>query len=72
VDNTNANWVSLTTDLLKLMLRRRAKSHFASLQPNALVQLQAQYHHCGEAAFGKCLAAATFVSAQAAINPEAR
>ena len=29
--------------------------------PNALVQLQAQYHHCGEAASEKCLSAATFV-----------
>src|SRR6185503_3413712 len=29
---------------------------------NALVQLQAQYHHCGEAASEKCLSAATFVS----------
>jgi hypothetical protein len=28
---------------------------------NALVQLQAQYHHCGEAASEKCLSAATFV-----------
>jgi len=28
---------------------------------NALVQLQAQYHHCGAAASEKCLAAATFV-----------
>ena len=30
-------------------------------QPNALVQLQAQYHHRGEAASEKCLSAATFV-----------
>jgi hypothetical protein len=29
--------------------------------PNALVQLQAQYNHCGEAASEKCLSAATFV-----------
>ena len=29
--------------------------------PNALVQLQAHYHHCGEAASEKCLSAATFV-----------
>src|SRR6185436_13957698 len=29
--------------------------------PNALVQLQARYHHCGEAASKKCLSAATFV-----------
>ena len=29
--------------------------------PNALVQLQAQYHHCGEAASEKCLSAATLV-----------
>ena len=29
--------------------------------PNALVQLQAQYHHCGEAASKECLSAATFV-----------
>jgi hypothetical protein len=28
---------------------------------NALVQLQARYHHCGEAASKKCLSAATFV-----------
>jgi len=28
---------------------------------NASVQLQALYHHCGEAASEKCLAAATFV-----------
>jgi hypothetical protein len=30
-------------------------------RPNALVQLQAHYHHCGEAASEKCLSAATFV-----------
>jgi hypothetical protein len=29
---------------------------------NALVQLQARYHHRGEAASEKCLSAATFVS----------
>ncbi len=29
--------------------------------PNALVQLQARYHHCGEAASEKCLSAATLV-----------
>ena len=29
---------------------------------NALVQLHAHYHHCGEAASEKCLSAATFVS----------
>jgi hypothetical protein len=29
--------------------------------PNALVQLQAHYHDCGEAASEKCLPAATFV-----------
>jgi hypothetical protein len=28
---------------------------------NALVQLQARYHHCGEAASEKCLSAAAFV-----------
>jgi hypothetical protein len=28
---------------------------------DALVQLQAQYNHCGEAASEKCLSAATFV-----------
>jgi hypothetical protein len=28
---------------------------------NALVQMQARYHHCGEGASEKCLAAATFV-----------
>ena len=28
---------------------------------NALVQLQARYHHCGEAASEECLSAATFV-----------
>ena len=28
---------------------------------NALVQLQARYNHCGEAASEKCLSAATFV-----------
>ena len=32
---------------------------------NALVQLQAQYHHCGEAASEKCLSAATFVRRRA-------
>jgi hypothetical protein len=31
-------------------------------QGNAQVQLQAHYHHCGEAASEKCLSAATFVS----------
>ena len=30
-------------------------------RPNALVKLQAHYHHCGEAASEKCLSAATFV-----------
>src|ERR1700674_3632307 len=30
-------------------------------QHNALVQQQARYHHCGEAASEKCLSAATFV-----------
>jgi len=30
-------------------------------RPNALVQLQAHYNHCGEAASEKCLSAATFV-----------
>jgi hypothetical protein len=29
---------------------------------NALVQLQARYHHCGKAAPEKCLSAATFVT----------
>jgi hypothetical protein len=29
--------------------------------PNALVQLQAHYHHCGVAASEKCLSAATSV-----------
>src|SRR5688500_13071947 len=33
--------------------------------PNALVQLQAQYNHCGEAASEKCLSAATFVRLRA-------
>src|SRR6266581_8529708 len=33
----------------------------ASWLPNALVQLQAHYHHCGAAASEKCLSAATFV-----------
>jgi hypothetical protein len=32
-----------------------------NVQPNALVQLQAHYHRCGEAASEKCLSAATFV-----------
>jgi len=31
------------------------------LRSNALVQLQARYNHCGEAASEKCLSAATFV-----------
>src|SRR3954471_1914449 len=31
------------------------------MMPNALVQLQARYHHCGEAASEKCLSAATIV-----------
>ena len=34
--------------------------------PNALVQLQAHYHHCGEAASEKCLSAATFVRSRGA------
>ena len=33
--------------------------------PNALVQLQAQYNHCGEVAFEKCLSAATSVRRRA-------
>jgi hypothetical protein len=32
--------------------------------PNALVQLQAHYHDCGEAASEKCLSAAMFVRRQ--------
>src|ERR1700724_3808533 len=36
--------------------RRRLAPH------NALVQVQARYYHCGEAASTKCLSAATFVS----------
>ena len=32
--------------------------------PNPLVQLQAHYHHCGEAASEKCLSGATFVRRQ--------
>ena len=32
-----------------------------SVPPNAVVQLQAHYHHCGVAASEKCLSAATFV-----------
>jgi hypothetical protein len=36
--------------------------------PNALVQLQAQYHDCGEAASEKCLSAATFVRRRASIR----
>jgi hypothetical protein len=37
--------------------------------PNALVQLQAQYNHCGEAASEKCLSAATFVSQPLDVSP---
>ena len=38
-------------------MRRRTFSRLS----NAQVQLQARYHHCGEAASEKCLSAATFV-----------
>jgi hypothetical protein len=31
------------------------------MNANAQVQLQAHYHHCGEAASEKCSSAATFV-----------
>ena len=39
------------------------------LRSNAQVQLQAHYHHCGEAASEKCLSAATFVS-QPRVEPD--
>src|SRR5712691_9913073 len=39
-----------------------------SLPPNALVQLQAHYHHCGEAASEKCLSVATFVRRRGTIT----
>ena len=45
---------------------RSCKSHSLSELSNALVQLQAHYHHCGEAASEKCLSAATFVRHQGA------
>ena len=37
-------------------------------QPNALVQLQAHNHHCGEAASERCLSAATFVSQRGTVR----
>jgi hypothetical protein len=40
----------------------RGYAPYCSCPSNALVQLQAQYNHCGEAASEKCLSAATFVS----------
>ena len=40
---------------------RSSRHPMFGVLPNALVQLQAHYHHCGEAASEKCLAAATFV-----------
>ena len=40
--------------------------------PNALVQLQAQYHHWREAASERCLSAATFVRRLVAIIPRYR
>src|SRR3954469_5909801 len=42
-------------------LRRTLASISPPDQPNALVQLQAPYHHCDEVASEKCLSAATFV-----------
>jgi hypothetical protein len=40
------------------------------MMPNALVQLQARYNHCGVAASEKCLSAATFVrQARAELAP---
>ena len=39
----------------------RLISLYRRSRPNALVQLQAQYNHCGAAASEKCLSAATFV-----------
>jgi hypothetical protein len=45
-------------------MRRTGNASFLLMlghPPNALVQLQARYHHCGEAASEKCLSAATFV-----------
>jgi hypothetical protein len=43
------------------ILQRFIDRHTCVDLPNALVQLQAEYHHCGEAASEKCLSAATFV-----------
>ena len=43
----------------------RVWKHDRWMRPNALVQLQARYNHCGEAASEKCLSAATIVRPQA-------
>ena len=42
-------------------LRKHSHNAEGPVRYNALVQLQAHYHHCGEAASEKCLSAATFV-----------
>ena len=46
------------------LMRRGVRDTEDVVLPNALVQLQAQYNHCGEAASEKCLSAATFVRLQ--------
>src|SRR5687768_11709403 len=52
-------------------LLKKPSSHCAS-SSNALVQLQAHHHDCGEAASEDYLAAATFVSQRARRRPRAK
>jgi hypothetical protein len=53
-------YVRTINGLGRIVSRMRAGG--AGVPSNALVQLQAQHNHCGEAASEKCLSAATFVS----------
>jgi hypothetical protein len=57
----NVNFLSDATTTYSWVKQRESASRLRSRLSNALVQLQAHYHHCGEAASEKCLSAATFV-----------
>jgi len=54
-----ASSTSITKELI--VKRQFSLGIWLRVMHNALVQLQARYHHCGEAASEKCLSAATFV-----------
>src|SRR6185503_6407866 len=64
--NVSTLLVSVTTKTARRRVHRVIViANFCLTTSNALVQLQAHYHHCGEAASEKCLSAATFVRRQA-------